>query len=384
MKKDMSFCKSTLLMLGASLALASCGGGGGGGGETVGAVDTNPVTDNSESGQDADAVTPDDPATGIQDSASALICASSTPTEMSSIGNSLHVFNAAEGQCFGRRESILLERFLIPVETTQETVNGDDGNLLTVESTGRLVINRGVGISRDNFIVDVANPQSFPVCLERGEVVGAGVESVITPSVRILGDTYLGDLVSNSEISFFNECIPPLESRSIFGSFLSLVDPEEGESFPDFTQISMELSLRLPSESAVATEALTPGEFSWTTFPQNTALNVFPYTSTVTVLNLTDAAIPLSDNLARILYFDNEDYLIHNDDVSIRDFFDNSSDFTDEDTVASALGGIVGFSTLEGSLNQSVPGIEALGSGRLSGPATRVMLYVPRIRAPRF
>lgn len=380
----MNFSKSTLLMLGASIMLASCGGGSGGG-EDIVAADTNPVTDinpvsgNPEASENADVNTPDDPETGIQASANALICASNTPTAITSIGNSAHVFNAAEGQCFGRRESVVIERSLVPVVVTQEIENEGAVNLLTVEPLGRLVINRGIRSSADTFIVGVSNQQSFPVCLRDGELTGAGIEGVtLARTVEILGDTYLEGPDSDADFRFANECIPPLESRLMFGDFFSVADEEDGESFPDFTQIELELTLILPTESAVATEALTPGEFTWSVSQSADVFNTFPYTSSITVLNLTETAVPLTTT-ADILYLDNEGFLIRANRVRIRNLIDNSIVFSGEGTVASAMGGMITYFTGEGELTSSVNGNTEFG-GLLSGPATQVIVYAPRLR----
>ena len=98
----------------------------------------------------------------------------------------------------------------------------------------------------------------------------------------------------------------------------------------------------------------------------------FPYRTSVTVQNLSSQATSTSGG-GDVLFLDDDDFLLHIDDVSISLFLDQSGpDVTDEDLTLSANGGIAGFATRDTTTSIFVDDFS------FNGPASRAIFHFSR------
>ena len=322
-------------------------------------------------------------------SVSSILCASNTPTSTSVIGNNLFVFEAATGQCFGRAEEAAnLDKRLVPVTATQAVDDGIGEPLLTVPAQGRVVIGRVVSasdpdsaITSDTFIIDLSNTHSSSVCVS-GEVDIVDASGQVFDgfgTLKMAGDQYerpavVGEFLVTPPRNF-NNCIPPGDTRSMFGDYFSTTDIVEGGVLPNYDSLELRLDVEVLDATAVRGEPLAPGELQWTALPPvvGSLLGEFPYRTSVTVQNLTSQSSTIFGRTGDLLFLDNDGFLLHIEAATIDEFLGVDADeLTDEDATLSASGGTVGFATPETTTVLSEIDTE------FNGPANRALLHISR------
>lgn len=325
-------------------------------------------------------------------SANAPICGSSIPSDITSIGNSAHVFSASSEQCFGRKEDNVQERRTVPVEASQLS-----GPELSVEPTGKLVISRFIpdesfistfgnnAAFGDYLAVDITNPQTSLVCIdglrvdtfdEQGDVIPisqGGIAVVMGDSYSVSGD----DPLDQSSVTYFERCIPAGETRQLFAQFSGSVDLEDGEIFPEHPFVGLTFDTSELDASAVLEPALTIDQVSWTAFENIENPEVYPYDFTVTAVNESDQDITFRLSTILAHYLDDDGFLIHRDQISIGSFLGQDDlDLSPEERTVAAAGGIVGFSTR----NILRPGVQITDrtTTSLQGRATQIAIRFSR------
>ena len=164
----------TIALCASGLLLQSCGGSSGDSSPAISDVtdSTSEPTPDVVSMPASDDTEPDGE-TDIVVSGDSILCASNTPTSSSVIGNNVFVFDAATGQCFGRREEANQVKNLLPL-TTVLTVDrvATDESLITVPAELRLVTTTRESMlealpttSFHTYIVDLTNTQSSTICV---------------------------------------------------------------------------------------------------------------------------------------------------------------------------------------------------------------------------
>ncbi len=359
-----------------TLALVSCGGGG----------DSSPSL-STDTADDIGTVVDDDETPAISDesdselqaSASDPICTSHTPTNMSTEGNNVFVFEADIGQCFGYKEALGAGKRLIPIELVEESLNGFDA-VLSIEPEGRLTVDPKEGSLGDSisysFNIDVTNTGAQTVCIPvlntTARILNAEEDLLGYFSVFIAGDNF--QTVDSSGVATFNTCIPPGESRIAYAKGPGYDSEIDAVTIASYDRIEWFVQVLTLDEAAVAAPDLTPVELNWTSYAQAEGRFSNHYTATVSVQNLSSSDVESTGSVGNLVYLDSDNYVVDVDKVFIGEFLGkDDEDLTVEDRTIDPLGGTLGFSSRDRFLLDVEPRADGF-----RGSANRAFLHFSR------